>query len=143
MNRKIAFTGDLNAYLKGYTNQRVVVFDDLRRESIYFNVLLQLLQPYPTYVKAFGVTRLWKPEVIYITAPYDPNTTFGKKWNVAKKIEEDNGDMMQLISRITEIRFYDGLNRRLHPEAIAPREAPVQAGPDPVEEMMRLMDEGA
>lgn len=82
-------------------------------------------------VKTFGEIRLWKPEIIYITAPYDPNTTFGQKWNANRKEMEDNGDIMQLISRLTAIRFYDGLNRRLHPEAIIDRER-VKVGADPL-----------
>lgn len=79
---KIVLGGDLNQYLKGYSGQPIVILNDIRPENIDFNYLLQLLDPYPMWVKTFGQISPWMAVKIYITAPTHPLEMFGRKWNV-------------------------------------------------------------
>jgi DNA polymerase III delta prime subunit len=88
--------------LEWYDNsggKRAVIIDDLRSYTIRFNFLLRLTDKYPLEVPVKGGFTSWKPDVIFITTPHQPDiTTFPKKQSL-------NGleDIKQLLRRITRV----------------------------------------
>lgn len=70
-------------WFDGYTDQRIVIFDDLRHKHCTFQYLLRLLDQYELDVQIKGDYVRWNPEVIFITAPYSPR----QMWNL--RVEED------------------------------------------------------
>jgi len=74
MDRINVGNAHLNDFLKGYSGQKMVLFDDIRADSIKFETLLTLIEKGSAkqFVKSFGAITLWMPEVIYITSPMLP-----------------------------------------------------------------------
>jgi hypothetical protein len=85
-------------WFDGYNGQTTAILDDLRASTYKFEFLLRLLDRYPVFVQVKGGFAVWKPEVIFITAPVRPEQVFvnhetGETWD---RID-------QLLRRIDEI----------------------------------------
>lgn len=79
-------------WFDGYDGQQVAIFDDLRTKHVEFSMLLRLLDRYPMRVEIKGGCVQWIPEVIIVTAPYNPDLM----WNLRR-----NEDIEQLNRRVT------------------------------------------
>lgn len=81
----------------GYTNQPIVVLDDIRADFAKFHELLTLLDKYPHRVEVKGDTRIFNSHTIYITSPYTPQQLYKNK---------TSENLIQLIRRIDEVYEY-------------------------------------
>lgn len=84
-------------WFDGYTGQKVALFDDYRPDWFPWSLLLKLLDRFPLRVEIKGGFTMWKPEVIVITTPFDPVTTF-------LGIQPEN--LGQISRRITETKAF-------------------------------------
>jgi len=85
-------------WFDGYDGQEVVIFDDLRSDSLEYNTLLRLLDRYCLSVEYKGGYASWIPKFIIITAPIMPQDCFSYK---------PNDDIAQLMRRIDHIIDFD------------------------------------
>jgi len=78
----------------GYSQNKVFLIDDFRKNDISFNYLLKLLDRYPINISYKGGSIDFNSEYIFITTPKSIKETFG-----------DNGgdDVKQLERRVYEI----------------------------------------
>lgn len=83
---------DTAQWFDGYTGQKVVLIDDMRKDFCKFHILLKLLDRYPYRVQVKGGTIWFNPEIIYITCPYKPEELYDTREDVA-----------QLERRITKV----------------------------------------
>lgn len=81
----------------GYTNQSVVVFDELRADCFKINYMLRLLDDLPLRVEYKGGTVPLRCETIIITSPLNPMEMYGK---CNEKIE-------QLMRRIDKLQLFE------------------------------------
>lgn len=79
----------------GYTSQKCILIDDMRRDYAKFHILLKLLDRYPHIVQIKGGTRHINSPYIIITSAYHP-----------KDLYETREDINQLLRRITTIKHY-------------------------------------
>lgn len=83
---------DTAQWFDGYTGQKVVLIDDMRKDFCKFHILLKLLDRYPYRVQVKGGTTWFNPEIIYITCPYKPDELY-----------DTREDVQQLERRITKV----------------------------------------
>jgi hypothetical protein len=89
-----------NVYFGGYTNERVIIFDDFRGSWLPLSTLLQLLDPEtPARVKVYGADVPWCAEHIYITSNVNPFN-----WYNQKQMEEYKA----LMLRFTTVTCFTG-----------------------------------
>lgn len=103
-------------WFDGYRGQSIAVFDDYRGDWFSYGYLLRLLDRYPMDVEVKGSTIPWCPTTIYITCPRRPEQLY------AGIVAKDDGSIIQLTRRITEVRLFGD----------EPVDAPRVAGFDPV-----------
>jgi hypothetical protein len=87
-----------------YTNQKVAVIDDFRKEFCPFHELLRILDRYPINVPIKCGFAFWNPEVIIITSNRSPQEIYK---------DLPNEDLDQLLRRIHEIRHYGTLHGKI------------------------------
>lgn len=83
----------------GYTDQECVIIDDYRKDFCKFSDLLRLFDRYPLRLNVKGSTVSFVAKKIYVTSPKDPEETW------AGRTDED---LLQLMRRISEVRFFPG-----------------------------------
>lgn len=88
-------------WFDGYYGQTHVIIDDLRAKNWPYVDMLQLLDGYEVRVENKGGHTIWKPRVVYITAPLLPEAMYPLTY------EKNEGGIDQLLRRITEIRVFD------------------------------------
>lgn len=79
----------------GYTQQKVILIDDMRKDYSKFHVLLKLLDRYPLAPETKGSTININSEIIIITSPKHPCNLF-----------DTREDLGQLIRRISTIKQF-------------------------------------
>lgn len=95
-----------NIWFDGYHGQPTVIFDDLRSNTISFNVLLQITDIYQDFeVPIKGGFTKWFPRRIYITSSGEPRDVYCRHGENGEKLAEYDG-IDQLERRITEIREF-------------------------------------
>lgn len=82
-----------------FNGEKWCLLDDFRSSHVSFSFLLRLLDGYAVTVPVKGTNAIWHPDTIIITCPVHPKFTY------TKKFEQDNGNLDQLLRRITEIRL--------------------------------------
>lgn len=80
----------------GYTNQSVVVFDELRADCFPLNYMLRLLDDLPLRVEYKGGSISLRAEMVIITSPYNPYEMYGAF----------NEKMDQLMRRIDKLLLF-------------------------------------
>jgi hypothetical protein len=82
-----------NGFFQGLrVKHDAVLIDDFRKDFCKFHYLLKILDRYPMTVNIKGGQLWWKPKVIIITCPYDPETVY-----------DTREDVKQLTRRIDHI----------------------------------------
>lgn len=94
---------DNSIWWDGYDAGHCVIIDDIRQDWKKFSDLIKLLDENPYKVEVKGGYRMFKAEHIWITCPRHPCVLF----------DDIDEDLEQLTSRIDEIRWFGGENRRL------------------------------
>jgi len=90
-------------WFDGYDGQRVAIFDDFRAKHVgSFDYLLRLLDRYPVKCEFKGGSVEWRPDIIFFTCPYAPETCF------QKRLEHVPEDIRQLNRRITKCFEFPG-----------------------------------
>ncbi len=92
-------TTDPLKWFDGYMGQTHVIIDEFRAGNCAYNILLGLLDGYERRVQIKCSHTIWKPKVIYITAPLPPNQVYAGQL-------EYHGSVDQLLRRITEIKEF-------------------------------------
>jgi hypothetical protein len=87
-------------WFQRFHGQKWCLIDDFRSSHCSFSFLLRLLDGYAVSVPVKGTDEIWHPDVIIVTCPVHPKYTY------TKKFAQDNGNLDQLLRRITEIRLY-------------------------------------
>jgi len=65
-------------------------------------------------VNGFAIKVDWMPERIYIATTTPPEEMFKDRFDVISRTMVENGDIKQLLSRITFVSHYTGANRRIN-----------------------------
>lgn len=102
-----------NKWWDGYTNQKIILLDDLRVEDYPFNYLLRLLDAYPLQLETKGGTVQLQNRVFFITSYTTPVGLFGASYS-----GEDVGQLIRRIDEIvhgSNIQFTLNLNEILSP----------------------------
>lgn len=89
-----------NKWWDGYLGQPIVILDDYRADWFTFSYLIRLIDCYPLDVEVKGGMVSMSAKTFYITCPMRPEHLF------AKLNAQDDGRMLQLTRRITEIRLF-------------------------------------
>lgn len=79
----------------GYTQQPVILIDDMRKDYAKYHVLIKLIDRYPLQVSVKGTMSKIKSSTIIITSAYSPYNLY-----------ETREDLWQLIRRITTIHLF-------------------------------------
>lgn len=80
----------------GYSQQEVILIDDMRRDYAKYHIILRLLDRYPLMVEVKGGHTQINSKYIIITSAYHP-----------KDLYETREDINQLLRRITIIRKFE------------------------------------
>ncbi len=89
-----------NKWWDGYLGQPIVILDDFRADWFTFSYLIRLIDCYPLSVEIKGGMIQMSAKTFYITCPMRPEHLF------AKLNAQDDGRMLQLTRRITEIKLF-------------------------------------
>lgn len=89
-----------NKWWCGYYGQPIVILDDFRCDWFTFSYLIRLLDCYPMSVEVKGGQVHMNADTFYITCPMRPEHLF------AKLAANEDGRILQLTRRITEIRLF-------------------------------------
>jgi len=93
-------------WMDGYWGQSHVIFDDLRAKNFPYVDMLNLLDGYEERREIKGSHTLFRPKVVYVTAPLPPEKTYPMTF------EKNEGGIDQLLRRITEIKeFFEKSHR--------------------------------
>lgn len=92
-----AFSGE---WFDGYYGEKYVIIDELRAKNWPYDLMLRLLDGYQLRLPIKGAFTVWKPKVIYITAPLPPQNTYHGQL-------EYHGSIDQLLRRIDHIVDFD------------------------------------
>jgi len=84
-----------NKWFPAYDGEKVVVFDDFRKNWWTFSYMLRLTDDYPMTVEIKGSDVPFLAEEIFITSPYHP-----------KDVYATQEDLAQLLRRIDEIKQF-------------------------------------
>jgi len=98
-----------NKWWDGYLSESIVILDDFRADWFTFSYLIRLLDCYPMSVEVKGGMVSMCATTFYITCPLRPEVLF------ASLVAREEGRILQLTRRITEIRLFG-----LEPEPAAP-----------------------
>lgn len=82
-------------YFNGYTDQKLVLFDDFRGDSRHFAKILRLFDRYPISVNVKHGHREWNPTKIFVTTPFAPADSY-------PGLSEDLGQLVRRITYIVE-----------------------------------------
>ncbi|HIB78384.1 MAG TPA: hypothetical protein EYO58_12435 [Flavobacteriales bacterium] len=93
----------------GYLSESIVILDDFRADWFTFSYLIRLLDCYPLSVEIKGGMVAMCATTFYITCPLRPEQLF------ASLASRDDGRILQLTRRITEVRLFGD-----EPEFVAP-----------------------
>ncbi len=77
---------DKSGFAHGYNNQKRIVFDDFKDDTLSRERFLQLMDRYPCFINVKGGSMNWNPEVVYITSNYDPANWYGGNAAVQRRI---------------------------------------------------------
>lgn len=83
-------------YLEGYYGQKCVILDELRMDSMPFQLLLRMIDRYPFRVNLKGSSVPFKAECIIITSIYNPKEFITN--------EEDKNQLKRRITRVIEAK---------------------------------------
>ncbi len=97
-----------NKWFPGYDCEKVVVFDDFRKNWWTFSYMLRLLDDYPLTVEVKGSDVPFLAEEIFITSPFHP-----------KDVYATNECLSQLLRRIDEVKRF-GVADHLFPRSESP-----------------------
>lgn len=89
-----------NKWWDGYLNQDIVILDDYRADWWTFSYFIRLLDCYPLSVEVKGGMVPMYASTFYITCPLRPEQLY------ASLAAKDDGRILQLTRRITEIRLF-------------------------------------
>lgn len=94
---------ETSKWWEGYDSHPDVIIDDMRGDFAKFHVLLKLLDRYPFRIECKNGSRQFLARRIIITSSQSPQ----QMWN-----GRTTEDLMQLLRRINEIRFFDGKEKK-------------------------------
>lgn len=95
---------------EGYYGQKNIIIDDIRKDSIKFNYLLNLLDRYESRVEVKGGSSQFLAKFVIITCPYSPQVCFGKQTSGNTDLEgEDKDKELDSINQL--LRRIDVINR--------------------------------
>ena len=79
-----------NSFFQGYTNQDVVIFDEVDNPISYFgrSLFLQLCDRYPMRVNIKGGDREWNPKEIHFTTNKDPRSWIYSDPAIKRRVHE-------------------------------------------------------
>lgn len=89
-------------WFDGYYGQEYVIFDEFRAKNYSYDLMLKLLDGYELQLPIKGGFTVWKPKVIYITAPLPPASIYAGQL-------EYHGSIEQLLRRITDLKNFDNV----------------------------------
>lgn len=89
-----------DAWFDGYYGQEYCIIEELRPSTWKYKNMLRLLDGYESRVPVKGSFAIWKAKTVVITTPHDPATTY------KGQIDFGDGDIDQLLRRITEVREF-------------------------------------
>jgi len=89
-------------WFDGYTNQKLAVIDDFRKDFCSFHELLRILDRYPYNAAIKGGFVYWNPERIIITSRASPEEIF------ANTPQEDINQLLRRIHKIRQYSIIDG-----------------------------------
>lgn len=94
-----------SGFFNGYFGQKAVVIDDLRYDTLPFEILLSITGEDPFIVNVKGGYCIWEATDIWITTPLSIDETFTRHWRDRDGIEHDKirEDIGQLHRRVKGI----------------------------------------
>lgn len=108
-NNSYWLSSDTLKWFDGYTNQRVAIIDDFRKNMLTdWSFILRLLDGYNLIVQIKGGFTKWNPELIIITSPATPEQAFS--WTNKEGEEQPWDKQEQLTRRLTsydELQVYE------------------------------------